>query len=175
MTYIAFLRAINVTNRRIRMADLRDLYETLGYRDVDTHLATGNVIFEASSPPLPVDLEDSFYDRFGFVSDVFLRSNAEIQDLVNDVPWKGEGDVVEVSFLEEAPDLGAVRALEATAVAPEELAVVRRETFFLRGLGRGVQTIHKESTAMKILDMRMTRRGMATVVGLQERYLLPRG
>ena len=174
MVYIAFLRAINTGNRRIKMADLRSLYEDLGYADVATYIATGNVIFNSPSPPLPKDLESAFSERFGFDSEVFLRGAADIRSVVEAVPWKHDDAVVEVSFLERDPDDVLARELEMTAVEPEQIAVIGREIFFLRGLGRGVATMHKESTSMKILAMKMTRRGLSTVRQIYSRHVLPR-
>jgi uncharacterized protein (DUF1697 family) len=171
--YVAFLRAINTGNRRIKMAGLRALYEDLGYSDVATYIASGNVIFDAPSPPLPAELELGFAERFGFTSEVFLRSGEEIRSIVVAVPWRGDDVVVEVSFLEREPGVAEARSLEATAVAPEELVVAGREVFFLRGRGRGEPTTHKESTSMDLLNMRMTRRGMATVDQIHARFLLP--
>jgi uncharacterized protein (DUF1697 family) len=173
MRCVAFLRAINTGNRRIKMADLRAVYEDLGYSNVATYIATGNVIFDALSPPPLPELESSFAERFGFTSEVFLRTDEEVGAIVQAVPWTGPDALVEVSFLEHKPEAARATALEATAVAPEELAVVEREIFFLRGHGRGVPTTHKESTSMKLLDTKTTRRGMATVHQIHERYLLP--
>jgi uncharacterized protein (DUF1697 family) len=45
--YIAFLRGIN-GGLTLKMADLRKLFERLGFTNIKTVLATGNVIFEAS-------------------------------------------------------------------------------------------------------------------------------
>jgi uncharacterized protein (DUF1697 family) len=174
MRYVAFLRAINIANRRIKMADLRALYEDLGYSGVATYIASGNVIFEAHSPPLASGLECAFSERFGFTSEVFLRSSEDVSSIVEAVPWTGVDDVVEVSFLECESEFGRARALKATAVAPEQLVVAGREIFFLRGRGRGVPTTHKESTSMNLLDMKMTRRGMSTVDQIHARFLLPR-
>ena len=174
MLYVAFLRAINTGNRRIKMADLRSVYEGMGYADVATYIATGNVIFDAPSPPPVVELETSFLERFGFASEVFLRTAGDIVSVVEAVPWNGDDDVVEVSFLEREPQGAQARALEATATEPEELVVLHREIFFLRGLGRGVTTIHKESTSMRILDMKMTRRGVSTIRQIDARYVQPR-
>ena len=173
MRYVAFLRAINTGSRRIKMAGLRALYEDLGYSDVATYIATGNVIFDAPSPPPLADLELSFAERFGFASEVYLRSGEEIRSIVDAVPWRGGDVVVEVSFLEREPEVAHARSLEATAVAPEKLMVAGREVFFLRGHGRGVPTTHKESTSMDLLNMKMTRRGMATVDKICAKYLLP--
>jgi uncharacterized protein (DUF1697 family) len=174
MRYVAFLRAINTGNRRIKMADLRALYGDLGYSNVDTYIASGNVIFDTPSPPPSVELESAFAEKFGFCSEVFLRSGKEIRSIVEDVPWRGDDAVVEVSFLEREAEIAQARALEATAVAPEEIVVAGREVFFLRGHGRGVPTTHKELTSMNLLGMKMTRRGMATVDQIDTRYVFPR-
>jgi len=172
MLYVAFLRAINTGNRRIKMVDLRSLYEELGFCDVATHIATGNVIFDAPSPPPLTLLEQGFEDRFGFSSEVFLRTAAEVESLIGRISWTDPDAVVEVSFLEREPEGALSRALEATAVEPEQLLVSGTEVLFLRGLGRGVPTIHKEATSLRVLGMKMTRRSMATVNSIHDRYLV---
>jgi uncharacterized protein (DUF1697 family) len=172
--YVGFLRAINTGKRRIKMADLRSVYEDLGYTDVATHIASGNVIFEAASSPGSPGLERAFEERFGFTSEVFLRRSDEIATIIESVVWTPDDEPVEVSFLEYTPDASDARALEATAVEPERLWVVGREVFFLRGRGRGIPTVHKEATSMRILQMKMTRRTMATVTQIHEKHILPR-
>jgi uncharacterized protein (DUF1697 family) len=44
--HIAFLRAINVGGHTVKMDTLRQLFESLGFTNVETFLASGNVIFE---------------------------------------------------------------------------------------------------------------------------------
>jgi len=170
MLYVAFLRAINTGRRRIKMDDLRAAFTANGYPGAATHLATGNVIFESGAEPDPVAMEGFLDDAFGFVNRVFLRTPAEIAGLIEAVLWTGPDDLVEVSFLEGVPDASAARALEASAQAPERLLVVGREVLFLRE-GKGVETIHKESTTVRLLGMGTTRRGMATVQAIHDKYL----
>lgn len=170
MRYVAFLRAINTGNRRIKMEDLRSVYANLGYADVATYLASGNVIFTAQDAPDIRQLEAAFAEKFGFHSEVFLRSAAEIATLLDCIPWTAADGVVEVSFLMTVPEPEVARALEATAVDPEALVVVDSEVLFLRK-GKGIQTVHKESTSVRILEMQMTRRGLATVKGIHDRFL----
>ena len=46
-TYIAFLRGINVgAHNRMKMDELRALFESLDYDDVETYIQSGNVVFE---------------------------------------------------------------------------------------------------------------------------------
>lgn len=170
MLYVAFLRAINTGRRRITMEDLRAAYADNGYPGAATHLASGNLIFESGAEPDPVAMEGFLDDAFGFVNRVFLRTATGIAGLIEAVPWTGPDDLVEVSFLERVPAASASRALEATAHAPERLLVVGSEVLFLRE-GKGVETTHKESTTVRLLGMETTRRGMATVQAIHDKYL----
>ena len=52
--YIAFLRAINVGGHVVKMDALRRLFESLGFSNVETFIASGNVLFETN---LNSDLE----------------------------------------------------------------------------------------------------------------------
>lgn len=171
MLYVAFLRAINTGNRRIKMVDLRSVYVDAGYEKVATHIATGNVVFDAPSPPPLADLEQPFAERFGFHAEVFLRDARTVRSILDRIPWERTDSIIEVSFLEREPDTAASRALESTAVPPEQLAVNGSEVFFLRGSGREVETVHKESTTIRTLGMKTTRRGLATIEAIVEKYL----
>ena len=169
MRYVAFLRAINTGSRRIKMEVLRDAFAAAGLPDAATYLATGNVIFDRDDPPDCAALEASLDESLGFDNRVFLRTAGEIEAVLGSVPWDGPGDV-EVSFLDREPDPQAARALEATAVPPEALAVVGRDVLFLRE-GPHTQTTHKESTTERMLETVTTRRGLATVQGIRDRFL----
>ncbi len=172
MQYVAFLRAINTGNRRIKMADLADFFRDNGYENVSTFIASGNVIFDSRTRPEIAALEDAFEREFLFRSEVFLRSGDEVRSVLERAPLPGAGHVVEVSFLERHPDAEAADELERTAVGPEELLVSGAEVFFVR-VGGGAPTTHKESDSMRILGLKMTRRGLATVARIHDRFLLP--
>lgn len=146
------------------------MYTDLGYDEVSSFIASGNVVLTSNDPPDVKQLEEAFERRFGFDSEVFLRDSTEVTALLERVPWGDTDGVVEVSFLSGVPDPAAARALEATAVAPEALVVTQAEVLFLRA-GKGIETTHKESTSMRMLDMTMTRRGMATVRKMHDRFL----
>jgi len=168
--WVIFLRAINIGGRRMRMADLRSALEAAGYVGARTHIATGNVILDQKDPPKREHIEAVIADRFGFVSEAFIRTGPEMRSIVERNPWRGEDRLVEVSLLERVPDRRAVDTLESWVSTPEGLVVSGAEVFFLRE-GKGIPPVHKESTTEKILGMRTTRRGMATMAQIVERYL----
>ncbi len=82
--YVAFLRAINVGGRFIKMADLARHFETIGHSDVQTFIASGNVIFRSrarSASALAQAIADGLEPLLGYRSEAFVRGDAEVQTL----------------------------------------------------------------------------------------------
>jgi len=79
--YIAFLRAINVGRRTVRMDRLREVFEAAGFDDVATYIASGNVIFAAAEPDpyrLEREIERLLAEAFGFHVDTFRVHGREV-------------------------------------------------------------------------------------------------
>ena len=73
---IAFLRAVNVGGRTVKMAALREAFEALGFSGVETFLASGNVIFETRARDLAAlerKIETHLNTAFGFEIHSFIR------------------------------------------------------------------------------------------------------
>ena len=86
--WLAFLRAVNVGKRQMKMAELKALCEELGYGKVKTLLASGNVRFECAHDP-KAELEAAIEKRWGFVSEAVMRSGAQIEAMIASEPFKG--------------------------------------------------------------------------------------
>lgn len=89
---VAFLRGINVGgHKKISMADLKKAFESLGFRNVRTVLASGNVVFEARGKDRA--LADTIAARleqvFGFPVNVVLRTLKELRAIIDSDPFKG--------------------------------------------------------------------------------------
>jgi uncharacterized protein (DUF1697 family) len=85
--YVALLRGINVgPTSRIGMADLRALFEELGYTGVRTILQSGNVIFSSAQAPAIAKLEKSIAARFDYSSRVIVVSAARFRRILDDNP-----------------------------------------------------------------------------------------
>lgn len=166
---VVFLRAVNVGRRRVRMADLADLLRGGGFRVVGTHLASGNVVLSDREPDRSA-IEAVIEAGCGFRSEAFVRTASEVTSLLERCPWPWEERLVEVSFVERTPEAAAARRLEASVVLPEELVVSGREVFFHRE-GKYVDAMHTEEATQEALGMVSTRRGMATIAGIVERFL----
>ncbi|MEP7239322.1 MAG: DUF1697 domain-containing protein [Devosia sp.] len=106
--HAAFLRGVNLGKRTVKSADLRAAFEDLGFGDVKTLLASGNVLFEARpSKGLQQKIEDGLAAAFGFSIGVVLRSVDELKATVAADPFKGkvESDAQKLYVMLFAEDL----------------------------------------------------------------------
>lgn len=106
--YLALLRGVNLGKRRIRMADLRAAFESWGYGNPRTLLASGNVVFEsdeADPATLRSAIEQNLQKRFGFWVPAIVRTEQEIGELISAKPFKRvtvtENTRLYVTFLSE--------------------------------------------------------------------------
>jgi uncharacterized protein (DUF1697 family) len=109
--YIAFLRGINVGGHKlIKMADLREVFERSGFRNVSTYIQSGNVIFDAKETDAAAivrKIEKKIYQSLGHEVRVILRTAAELKECVTDDPFKrikpGEEVMTCVTFMSAEP------------------------------------------------------------------------
>jgi uncharacterized protein (DUF1697 family) len=131
--WVAFLSGVNVGKRQMKMGALRLLLEEAGYTEVKTILASGNVRFEANAKAeaIQADLEAIIAAKFGFKSDVILRTGAEMEQLLAGHPFgtlDPEADLTRHVILYDAP-LPRVK-LESRPGDVEILRVDERELYF---------------------------------------------
>ena len=88
--YVALMRGINLGKRRIKMAQLSKDFADWGFSDVETILASGNVIFESSESKLEkvqASIESGFQDKYGWEVPTCVRERAAIAALVATEPF----------------------------------------------------------------------------------------
>jgi uncharacterized protein (DUF1697 family) len=110
-TYAAFLRGINVGGHKlVKMDDLKKAFESLGFMNVKTLLASGNVVFQAppvSASVLSKQIEEKLKKTFRFEISVLIRSIKELQRLDGTKPFHGitvtPRTRLFVTFLSEKP------------------------------------------------------------------------
>ncbi len=132
---VALLRGINVGgHNKLPMAPLRAALAELGYRDVHTHLQSGNAVFDTSARPKRVEeqVSELIADRFGLAVPVVVRTLDEVASVVADNPLPDaarEPAVFLVMFLSAAPDPAVVDALDPAAFAPDVFRLRGREIY----------------------------------------------
>jgi uncharacterized protein (DUF1697 family) len=90
-TYISLLRGINVSGqKKIKMADLKGLYEGLGFANVRTYLQSGNVVFDTHTQDareLAALIEARIEQDFGYSVTVFIRQPGDFQRILESNPF----------------------------------------------------------------------------------------
>ncbi len=96
--YIALLRGINISGKnKISMAELKTLFEELGFGNVKTYINSGNVIFKSNIDNIAKlinKIELGILDRFNLNIPVTVISEDELSLALNNTPdwWAGEND-----------------------------------------------------------------------------------
>lgn len=133
-TRIAFLRAVNLGKRTVRMARLVELFEGMGHDGVWTHINSGNVVFEASGSRADIEhrIERTLEDAFGFEVTTFVRTATELRTLMTDAPFDvAEGDTYFVTFLKSAPRSADAKAFESLSNDMDTVVVQGRDVHWL--------------------------------------------
>ncbi len=136
--YVAFLRAINVSGRYIKMAALSAHFETLGYDSVETFINSGNVIFDSSprsAAKLSAAIEREIEPLLGFKSEVFVRSGAELHGVLAQaatlLPKVPSGGELNVAFLNAALTKDQETTLLTMRSDADDFVVSGQEVFWL--------------------------------------------
>ena len=167
--YIAFLRAINVGRHTVKMDRLRALFESLGFANVETFIASGNVIFE-NPAALETKIAARLEKELGYPVDTFLRTAQETAEIGKRSPFKPKKkeDAVYVAFLHEALDAARTSALMAVKNKANDFASIDREIYWLR-LDRD-DSIFLKNSLEKILKVSTTLRSLTTIRKITEKY-----
>lgn len=130
--YCAFLRAVNVGGRVVKMAVLRDALTEAGFTDVETHIQSGNVLVGStarSTAAVERALERALADCCGFDVPTMVRTPKQLAAVIGDAPTSPlRGDARHYCmFLRDAPTPAKTKDVEAWDVDGERMRVVGRE------------------------------------------------
>jgi len=173
--YFAFLRAINVGGRNVKMEALRDAFVAMGFGGVETFIASGNVIFSSrsSGPVLEGKIETGLRETLGYEVKTFLRDDAELAAIARYRPFSNADAMaahgVYVGFLAEPLSLSGEEMLARFQTDMDGFHAHGREVYWKR-LQR--QTDSKFSNAMfeRTLRISATWRNVNTVQRLAAKY-----
>jgi uncharacterized protein (DUF1697 family) len=175
--YIAFLRAINVGGHVVKMDQLRRLFEELDFTNVETFIASGNVIFDAktkNSKSLESKIEKHLHKSLGYEVTTFLRSVAELSAIAKHKPFsvddiEAETHTLYVGFLAEPPAKAGVELLVSKSSPTDAFDVNDREIYWLYRRENGESKFYG-SFLEKTIGMSATLRNVNTVERLVKKY-----
>jgi uncharacterized protein (DUF1697 family) len=174
--HIAFLRAINVGGHNVKMDSLRQLFESLGFSNVETFIASGNIIFEAkagNTKTLEMKIETCLHEALGYKVATFIRTDAEVAEIAKYKPFPQSqldaAAALNIGFLSNALDDSAKQKLMSLRTEIDDFHIHRREIYWLC---KKKQSDSKISNVVieKALGVKSTLRGVNTVDMLAEKY-----
>ena len=134
---VSMLRAVNVGgHNKIKMEDLKALYSSLKFLDVETFIQSGNVVFRSKEPDvssIAKRIENAIDRKFAMRPQVIVRTCSELRDVVARNPFAMRTDIhpsrLLVTFLSVEPDAEARTKVLRMKTDPEELRIDGRELF----------------------------------------------
>jgi len=175
-TYISILRGINVSGqKKIRMEDLKALYEGLGFSRIITYIQSGNVIFK-TAPGLRISglsekIEKAIEEKYHFHVPVIIRTDNEINRILSSNPFlKEQGIILEklhVTFLEKKPEPIDIKEIQKFNFPPDAFHIIGKEVY-LYCLGGYGNTKLSNTFFENKLRVRATTRNWNTVGKLVE-------
>ena len=170
MRWIVLLRAVNLGARnKVPMAELRRLLEASGYRDVRTHLASGNVLFDGprGRAAVAAELERLVADNFGVDTTAVMRTPKDLAATVAAHPFGKDTSESYVAFLAARPRQAVAAAFEKAHGSPNRTVLADADVYLK--LSNGVHGAHLSVARLEsLLGVAATLRNWRTVVALAE-------
>jgi uncharacterized protein (DUF1697 family) len=173
---VAFLRAINVGGHVVKMEKLRAEFEAIGLKDVETFIASGNVVFTAPSGKLTAlerRIEARLRQWLGYEVLTFIRTQAEVAAIAGYKPFRDaqlrSALSLNVGFLAGPLTPAAAKSLMAMRTDIDDFHLNGREMYWLCRKRQSESTFSNVRFE-KTLDSRATFRGVKTIVKLAAKY-----
>ena len=170
--FIAFLRAINVGGHTVKMDDLRSMFDTLGFTNVETFIASGNVIFEsrtANTKALEKKIEDHLRASLGYEVATFIRTDREVAAMAQYQPFSvaalESAGAFCIAFLADPLSAEAKTALMKLKTEIDDFHVDGREVYWLCRKKQSESTF-SNAVFERALKTKATFRGVNTILKL---------
>ena len=175
--FIAFLRAINVGGHTVKMNHLRGLLESSGFSNVETFIASGNIIFEAKSGE-PRDLENciekQLREALGYEVVTFIRTDLELAEIAKYKAFPqsaiNSAAALNIGFLKEPLDKQSKQELMGLRNVIDDFQVNGREIYWLC-LKKQSESTFSNVVLEKRIGRRSTLRGVNTIKKIAEKYV----
>src|ERR1035437_964649 len=144
-TFISILRGINVSGQKmIKMDLLREMYEDLGFKNVQSFIQSGNVIFqfdETNANDLAKIIKQNIAETFGFEVPVLVKEVDELKEVLENNPFVNERkeDIAKlhVTFLSDFPEQANIDKINTNQYAPDEFILSGKTVYLFCPNGYG--------------------------------------
>jgi uncharacterized protein (DUF1697 family) len=135
--YIAFLKGINLGRRRPPMSRLTALFQEMGFAEVDTFIASGNILFSTAATDmqkLESRIARHLASALGYEVDTFVRTVGEVAEIGRTKLFSEDGKpgvTIHVGFMQQELPKEIAKKLAGIATEHDEFRVVSREYYWL--------------------------------------------
>lgn len=173
MRYCAFLRGVNVNGRAMKMPEVCEVFSRAGVSNVSSVLATGNILFnsELSQAALRTALESAMSAHFAWDVYMFVKSDKEVEALIQESPFEPAVDFHVYAFVcESGFENTLIEAFASVVPTDGETAIVQNGFFYWR-VAKGITLDAGFSKALgqKNMQRHFTSRNMNTLVKIADR------
>ena len=174
-SYVAFLRAVNVGGRFVKMAELRRELEDAGFTGVETHIQSGNVLVRSgrrSTGAVGTEMARVLGEWAGFDVPCVVRTPAQLRSAlaaVESVPPLTEGGRRYVAFADGPVPTDAAARLDAWD-APGERCLVLGSEILAEMTGGFQQTKLTNTRVERITGRTTTWRDLKVVRAIDEKW-----
>ena len=172
----AFLRAINVGGRVVRMTELRRYFQEIGCSRVETFIASGNVVFESREKNLPrieTAIARKLRSELGYDVATFVRTLDELAAVAAhepfDAPSVSAAPTFCVAFVAAKPDGQVISRLKSLETGVHRFHVHGPHVYWLSRLRQSDREFAKVALE-RVLGQPATLRGMNTIRRMAARY-----
>ncbi len=176
--YIALLRGINVSGqKKIKMADLKAMFEKIGFTSVVTYIQSGNIIFKSdvtSVKEISNMIKSGIFDHFAYDVPVLVLTLEVLENIYNDNPYADllqqqilEGKKMYFTLLSSLPDMAQIDDINKYCGEDEDFTITDEVVYFYAANGYG-KTKLSNNFFEKKLKCTATTRNLKTVIKLLE-------
>ena len=169
-TYIALLRGINVSGqKKVPMAELREVLTKTGFSEVQTYIQSGNVVFKSSerdTNSLEERIKTAIKTHFGFDVPTLVKTHLDIEVILESCPFSE--DKKEKSYftlLHSKPEVGIVNEVSKLIYPNEEFTITNQCVYFYCATGYGRAKMNNNFFERK-LKVSATTRNYKTMLKL---------
>lgn len=167
--YISILRGINVSGQKsIKMADLKAMYEKLGFSNVKTYVQSGNVIFQSKEEKteiLELKINGQIKAEFGFEVPVIVMNINQLKTIIESNPLKNvpekEEKFLHITFLSSVPEIINEESIFSKRAGEEEIVISSNAVYLYCPHGYGTSKL-TNSYFEKKLNVTATTRNWKT-------------
>ena len=174
--YICILRGINVSGqKKIKMADLKALFQGLGFSNVASYIQSGNVIFNSDiddTKALQLEIEQAIQAQYTFDVPAIIRTSTQFKVMLKGLPFDNidiskDGAQVLMTILAEQPTQQRIADIQQYVKSPERLVILDNTVYIHCPNGYGNSKLSNVFVEKK-LGVAATTRNLKTINKLCE-------